>query len=99
MAASESSEGTTPQFIEMVGSTLLRILTEQEPSRDELAEAGVCDESIMRVNRQGDIEVRRHDRWDLIGGLLGDFEDRVREETGLDWASPVMNDGGPLGCE
>jgi len=99
MAASESSEGATPRFIEMVGSTLLRILTEQEPSRDELAEAGVGDQSIIRVNRQGDIEVRRHDRWDLIGGLLGDFEDRVREETGLDWASPDLREGGPLGCD
>jgi len=96
MPASESSEGANTQFIEMLGKTLLRILTEQEPSRDDLAEAGVDEESIIRVNRQGDIEVRRHDRWDLIGGLLGDFEDRVREETGLDWASPVLRDGGPL---
>ncbi len=99
MAASESSEGVNAQFIEMLGKTLVRILTEREPSRDDLAEAGVGDESIIRVNRHGDIEVRRHDRWDLIGGLLGDFEDRVREETGLDWASPVLNDGGPLGCD
>ena len=99
MAASQSSEGANAQFIEMLGKTLLRILTEQEPSRDDLAEAGVDDESIIRVNRQGDIEVRRHDRWDLIGGLLGDFADRVREETGLDWASPVSSDGGPLSCD
>ena len=98
MAASESSERANAQFIEMLGKTLLRILTEQEPSRGDLAEAGVDEESIIRVNRQGDIEVRRRDRWDLIGGLLGDFEDRVREETGLDWASPVLRDGGPLGC-
>jgi len=99
MAASESSEGANAQFIEMLGKTLLQILTEREPSRDELAEAGVGEESIIRVNRQGDIEVRRHDRWDLIGGLLGDFDVRVREETGLDWASPVSNDGGPLRCD
>ncbi len=99
MAASESSEGNTPQFIEMVGSTLLRVLTEQEPTRADLAESGVDESSIIRVNRHGDIEVRRRDRWDLIGGLLGDFADRVRQETGLDWASPILHDGGPMGRE
>jgi hypothetical protein len=99
MAASESSEGNTPQFIEMVGSTLLRVLTEREPTRADLAESGVDESSIIRVNRHGDIEVRRRDRWDLIGGLLGDFADRVRQETGLDWAAPVLRDGGPIGRE
>ena len=42
--------------------------------------------NFYRVNPQGDIEVRRHDGWDVIGGLIGEFEHRVREETGLDWA-------------
>jgi hypothetical protein len=86
MAASESNEGVNAQFIELSGETLLRILTDNEPDPRELAEVGVNDQSILRVNRQGDIELRRRDRWDLIGGLLGDFEARVREETGLDWA-------------
>jgi len=74
------------QFIEMTGKTLLRIVTENEFTPEELAKSGVCDESIVRINRQGDIELRRAKGWDLIGGLLGDFEKRVRAETGLDWA-------------
>ncbi|MHC4401751.1 MAG: hypothetical protein ACYTG0_18930 [Planctomycetota bacterium] len=83
MAASHSDGA---QFIEMSGKTLLRVLTERDPSPNDLAEVGVTEESIIRVNRQGDIELRRNDRWDVIGGLLGDFESRVHEETGLDWA-------------
>lgn len=86
MTASESNEGVSAQFIEMSGKMLFRILTEDEHSPHDLAELGVTEESIIRVNRQGDIEFRRRDRWDVIGGLLGDFDDRVREETGLDWA-------------
>lgn len=74
------------EFIEMTGKTLLKVVDRGGPKPDELAEVGVADESIVRVNRQGDIEIRRHDRWDVIGGLLGDFEARVKEATGLDWA-------------
>ncbi|NUQ63319.1 MAG: hypothetical protein HUU20_12640 [Pirellulales bacterium] len=74
------------QFIEMSGKTLLRIVQDDGPTVDELAAVGVVDESIIRINRQGDIELRRTDRWDLIGGLIGDFEVRVKRETGLDWA-------------
>ena len=44
------------------------------------------DNTIVRVNRQGDIEVRRPSGWDVIGGLLGEFDERIRKETGLDWA-------------
>ena len=73
-------------FIEMSGKTLLRLVTEGGPSPDELAEVGVTGKSIVRVNQQGDIELRRRDRWDVIGGLLGGFEERVKRETGLDWA-------------
>ena len=75
------------QFIEMKGKTLLRIVSRDgdEPSPAELEEVGVNDESIIRVNRQGDIEIRRTRNWDLIGGLLGDYENRVQEETGLEW--------------
>lgn len=75
-------------FIEMSGKTLLRIVSRDgdEPSPEELEEVGVTEESIVRINRQGDIELRRINGWDLIGGLLGDFEARVREETGLGWA-------------
>ncbi len=83
------------EFIEVSGSVLLRLATDDkpshgepshgEPSPDELAKCGVNDESVIRINRQGDIELRRADGWDLIGGLLGDFEHRVKRETGLDW--------------
>jgi len=76
-------------FIEMSGKTLLRVIDESGPSPQDLAQVGVNEESIVRVNRQGDIELRRPDRWDVIGGLLGDFEDRVKKETGLVWAPPV----------
>lgn len=74
------------QFIEMSGKTLLRIVQHEGPSAAELAQAGLNEESLVRVNRQGDIEIRRPDRWDVIGGLLGDFEARLKKETGLEWA-------------
>ena len=77
------------QFIEMTGKTLLRVIDESGPSPRELAEVGLADDSVVRINRQGDIELRRADRWDVIGGLLGDFEHRVKLQTGLIWASPV----------
>ncbi len=74
------------QFIEMSGKKLLTMVTEGGPDPGELARIGVNHESIVRINRQGDIELRRSDRWDLIGGLLGDFEGRLKRATGLDWA-------------
>ncbi|MCL4194657.1 MAG: hypothetical protein KJZ87_23165 [Thermoguttaceae bacterium] len=74
------------QFIEMTGKTLLQIVNEDGPTPDELAEVGVTDESIVRVNLQGDIELRRPEQWDIIGGLLGDYDERVRAATGLNWA-------------
>jgi hypothetical protein len=74
------------QFIEMSGKTLKQIVSEDELQAHELAHAGVGDESMVRVNRQGDIELRRSDCWDVIGGLLGDFDQRVCKETGLQWA-------------
>ena len=74
------------QFIEMSGKTLKKVISGDELSPEQLREMHVHDESLVRVNRQGDIEVRRHDRWDVIGGLLGDFDRRVRKESGLDWA-------------
>lgn len=74
------------QFIEMTGKTLRVVLREDELSPQELEEANVDDDTLVRVNRQGDIEVRRKDRWDVIGGLLGDFDHRLVEVTGLHWA-------------
>lgn len=79
------------EFIEMSGRQLLRVVNENEggPSPEELVSVGLTEDSVVRVNRQGDIEIRRADRWDLVGGLLGDYEARIRRETGLDWASPL----------
>ncbi len=73
------------KFIEISGKTLLRVLSDDELHPDELANLGVNDESVVRINRQGDIELRRADRWDVIGGLLGEFELRIKHETGMDW--------------
>ncbi len=74
------------QFIELSGKVLLGVITDDELTPADLAQVGVTDQSILRVNRQGDIELRRRDGWDLIGGLLGNFEDRLRRHTGLNWA-------------
>jgi hypothetical protein len=75
------------QFIEMSGKMLHRIVSDDELHPQELDRLGVTDESVVRINRQGDIELRRGDNWDVIGGLLGEFEERIRNETGLEWIS------------
>jgi hypothetical protein len=74
------------KFIEMSGKSLMRVLSDDELHPDELSNLGVNEESVLRINRQGDIELRRADRWDVIGGLLGEFETRIKRETGMDWA-------------
>ena len=73
-------------FIEMTGKALAEMLTKDELSMGSLSDVGVTDETVVRVNQQGDIEVRREKGWDIIGGLLGEFEARVKKATGLDWA-------------
>ncbi len=73
-------------FIEMTGKTLDRLLVEDELHHEDLEAAGVGDRTIVRINPEGDIEVRRAEGWDVVGGLLGEFEQRVKHETGLDWA-------------
>lgn len=73
-------------FIEMTGKSLARIVNDHELSTDDLASAGVSETTIVRVNQQGDIEVRRRGGWDVVGGLLGEFDKRVKQETGLEWA-------------
>jgi len=73
------------EFIELSGKTFRRIVREDELPFQELAALGVNDESVVRINRQGDVELRRADRWEFIGGLLGGFEQRIKRETGLDW--------------
>ncbi len=73
------------QFIEMSGKTLKRLVSDDELHPDELKKLGVTDESVIRINRQGDIELRRPDRWDVVGGLLGEFEERIKHQTQLEW--------------
>jgi hypothetical protein len=72
------------KFIEMSGKTLLKLVNDQEIHA--LRHAGISEHSLVRVNPQGDVEVRHHAEWSIIGGLLGDFEARVKRTTGLDWA-------------
>lgn len=74
------------KFIELTGRQLRSLLTAEEMGEHDLAAAGVTDETIVRVNQQGDIEVRRPEGWDVIGGLLGDYEHRIRHASGLAWA-------------
>jgi hypothetical protein len=74
------------RFIEMTGKVLKDIVSDDELHVGDLSSAGIYDETIVRVNEQGDIEVRRPDRWDVIGGLLGDYEHRMKKRTGMDWA-------------
>ena len=74
------------KFIEMTGKTLASILREEELKSNDLEAAGVQDDTIVRVNEHGDIEIRRPERWDVIGGLLGNYLVRIKEITGMDWA-------------
>ena len=74
------------KFIEMTGDTLDKIINDGELHGEDLAAVGVQADTIIRVNQYGDIEVRRPDQWDVIGGLLGNFDERIRKTTGFDWA-------------
>lgn len=69
----------------MTGATLELIINDGEINSQELTAAGVKADSIVRVNLQGDIEVRRNNKWDVVGGLLGNFEERIKKTTGFDW--------------
>ena len=74
------------RFIEMTGKTLFEIIENDGFTEDDLRAAGVGEQTIVRVNQQGDLEVRRSHGWDVIGGLLGNYELRIRKRTGLDWS-------------
>lgn len=74
------------RFIELTGSQLRQAISEGEVSENDLQHSGVRPDSIVRVNEQGDIEVRRVDRWDVVGGLLGDYQHRLERITGLRYA-------------
>ena len=71
------------QFIEMTGKTLWKVIDHDDEmlTHEDLRAAGVDDASLVRVNRQGDIELRQTSQWDVIGGLLGNYEQRVRTAT------------------
>lgn len=74
------------KFVELSGGVLTKLIRDDEIAEDDLRKAGVTDDSVVRINEQGDIELRRTDGWDVIGGLLGDFRSRINKETGMDWA-------------
>ena len=74
------------KFIEMTGDKLAEIVNDEELQVVDLETAGVIKSTIVRINQHGDIEVRRPNKWDVIGGLLGNFEERVKKTTGTDWA-------------
>ncbi len=74
------------RFIEMTGQTLREIVNDDELHVEDLTSAGVLDDTFVRINEQGDIEVRRADRWDVVGGLLGNYVPRIRQKTELDYA-------------
>lgn len=74
-------------FIELTGKTLLDLVNEGEVDLAQLHETGIHGDSILRVNRFGEIELRCENEWQLVGGLIGNFETRLRKMTGLDWAA------------
>ena len=74
------------KFIEMTGHALMSMIEPDEVSPEKLQQVGLTDTCLVRVNEQGDVEVRRHDRWDLIGGLLGGFAQRSERASGRTWA-------------
>lgn len=73
------------RYIELTGRTLLDVINDGEVNPDELHQAGVSSQSILRVNIYGELELRHHNRWEMVGGLLGNYEDRLRKVTGYDW--------------
>lgn len=80
------------KFIEMTGRQLRNVVTQGEFTPERLSEIGIRDDSILRINPQGDLELRCEDGWDLVGGLLGNYDQRAREATGLDWARSIECD-------
>lgn len=72
------------QFIEIPGAVLLKLANSGE--LPDLRSAGVTEQSQIRINPQGDIEMLQGGDWAIIGGLLGDYESRIKRLTGLDWS-------------
>ena len=74
------------QFIEMTGRELMDALHDDELTTEDLQKSNITETSIIRINRQGDIEVRRAEGWDIVGGLIGDYEKRIIKSSGRTWA-------------
>jgi hypothetical protein len=74
------------KFVEITGKHLVQLVRDDEMDKEDLRKLGVTDDSVVRINEQGDIELRRADGWDVIGGLIGDFQSRIRKHTGMEWA-------------
>jgi hypothetical protein len=72
------------KFVEITGETLLELAAEEQVPG--LRASGVTEQSKVRINPQGDIEIHHNGGWSIIGGLLGDYENRIRKLTGLDWS-------------
>ena len=70
-------------FVEINGATLLKLADDDQVAG--LRAAGVSDRSKIRINPQGDIEIHNNGGWTIIGGLLGDYKNRIRKLTGRDW--------------
>lgn len=70
-------------FVEITGAMLLKLAEPDEIP--QLRAAGVTDDSQVRINRQGDIEILEKGAWGVIGGLLGDYEARLKRLTGHGW--------------
>jgi hypothetical protein len=74
------------RFIELTGKQLARVVNDNEMRQQDLINAGINDDTIVRVNEHGDVEVRHESCWDVVGGLLGEYHERLKGITGLDWA-------------
>jgi hypothetical protein len=72
------------KFLELTGAELLKLATTEEIPG--LHAAGVTDQSRVRINPQGDIEVFQDGAWGVIGGLLGDYASRIKKLTGRQWS-------------
>ena len=73
------------QFVELTGKTLLDVVNEGEIDFKQLHDAGVNGDSILRINKHGEIELRCKSHWMLVGGLIGNFEGRLLNLTELEW--------------
>lgn len=72
-------------YLEMKGTTLLSLLHKDEYSPEELRESGVTEDSRVRINSFGDLEVYQRGEWNVIGGLLGDIFERIWDRFGIKW--------------